>query len=407
LSAIILWPVLLANAMTLGLPSALTYNLRRARHKRSDLIGTALFLGLLMNVLSVAIAAAFLPRILHLYSPQVIFYARIFLLSAPVGIFLQISRAAFESNGDFAISTKSQWLVPSLTLSGLLALLAFHKLTPLTAAYAYVLNSLPVIVWITLKLWRQFRPSFRQIKSTSSVLLSYGIRSYGIDLCGTLALYVDQALVVGLLQAEAMGTYVVALSLSRLLNVLQTSVVMVLFPKTVGLSVKEITELTGFAARASTLFTSLLGLAVFVCGPFVLRMMYGREYVSASPVLRVLVVEVVLAGLTMVLAQAAMAVGRPGVVAMLQSIGLALTVPLMMFFIPRWGLLGAGWALLISTSCRLFFICLSFPKLLGCRRPRLIINLSDLRLILRHAVRVVPGASRLVPAFTPLQREAA
>ena len=285
LSAIILWPVLLANAMTLGLPSALTYNLRRARHKTSDLIGTALFLGLLMNVLSVAIAAACLPRILHLYSPQVIFYARIFLLSAPVGIFLQISRAAFESNGDFAISTKSQWLVPSLTLSGLLALLAFHKLTPLTAAYAYVLNSLPVIVWITLKLWRQFRPSFRQIKSTSSVLLSYGIRSYGIDLCGTLALYVDQALVVGLLQAEAMGTYVVALSLSRLLNVLQTSVVMVLFPKTVGLSVKEITELTGFAARASTLFTSLLGLAVFVCGPFVLRMMYGREYVSASPVL--------------------------------------------------------------------------------------------------------------------------
>jgi len=398
LSAIILWPVLLANAMTLGLPSALTYHTRRAQHRRSDLIGTALFIGLLVNILSSVVAAIFLPRILHLYSPDVILYARWFLLSAPVGIFLQIARAAFESHGDFAVSTKSQWLVPALTLSGLLALLALHRLNPYTAAFAYVLNSLPVVVWITVKLWREFRPSFARSVATSSVLLSYGIRSYGIDLCGTLALYVDQALVVGLLHAEAMGTYVVALSLSRLLNVLQTSVVMVLFPKTVGLNVKDIVSLTGMAARVSTILTGALGIGVFLCGPFVLRFMYGREYVSASAVLRVLVVEVILAGLTMVLAQAAMALGRPGIVAILQSIGLALTVPLMMFFIPRWGLLGAGWALLISTSCRLVFICLSFPRFLGCACPRLLISPADFQMLIKTAVRIVPGAARFTPS---------
>ena len=49
-------------------------------------------------------------------------------------------------------------------------------------------------------------------------LFAYGIRSYGIDLCGTMALYVDQALVVRLLEPGMMGTYVVALSLSRMLN---------------------------------------------------------------------------------------------------------------------------------------------------------------------------------------------
>jgi O-antigen/teichoic acid export membrane protein len=407
LSAIILWPVLLANAMTLGLPSALTYNTRRAKHLQSDLIGTALFNGLLVNVLSAAVAAIFLPRILHLYSPDVILYARLFLLSAPFGIFLQIARAAFESNGDFGVSTKSQWLVPSLTLLGLLVLLALHKLTPYTAAYAYVLNSLPVITWITIKLWREFRPSIKRLRSVTRILLSYGIRSYGIDLCGTLALYVDQALVVGLLRADAMGIYVVALSLSRFLNVCQTSVVMVLFPKTVGLTLKAIVDLTGRAARVSTILTSVLGVAVFLFGPFVLRIMYGPQYVAASAVLRVLVVEVILAGLTMVLAQAAMALGRPGIVTILQSIGLALTVPLMMFFIPRWGLLGAGWALLISTSCRLVFIYLSFPLFLGCRCPRLTISSSDLRLILEQAVRIVPGVGRFAPAPTTLSREEA
>ena len=76
-------------------------------------------------------------------------------------------------------------------------------------------------------------------------LLQYGIRSYGIDLLGTLALQVDQVLVVSLLSADAMGSYVVVLSLSRMLNVFQTSVVMVLFPKAAGHSTDKVLSMTG------------------------------------------------------------------------------------------------------------------------------------------------------------------
>ena len=44
---------------------------------------------------------------------------------------------------------------------------------------------------------------------------------------------------IGLLSPGAMGSYVVVLSLSRMLNLFQNSVVMVLFPKAAGPAARE------------------------------------------------------------------------------------------------------------------------------------------------------------------------
>jgi O-antigen/teichoic acid export membrane protein len=211
---------------------------------------------------------------------------------------------------------------------------------------------------------------------------------------------VDQTLAVGMLGAEAMGSYVVALSLSRMLSMtIQASVVMVLFPKAVGRSKEDIVAITGRAARVSTLCTVTMASVIYVFGPSVLHLLYGRAYVSAAPMLRILLIEVVFASLTGVLAQAAMALGRPGIVTLLQSIGLALTVPFMMFLIPRFGMLGAAYALLMSTCCRFLFVQFSFRLFLGVSRPRLWFSRSDVRDLVAHGVGLLPGLGRLLPAW--------
>ena len=137
---------------------------------------------------------------------------------------------------DFSASNAIQILTPLATLVVLLALMAGHSMNSYTAAAAYIVASLPAF-WLMLyrvrrKGLRATRPRIAAMKQ----ILQYGIRSYGIDVLGTLALQVDQVLVVSLLSAGAMGSYVVVLSISRMLNVFQTSVVMVLFPKAAGLN---------------------------------------------------------------------------------------------------------------------------------------------------------------------------
>jgi O-antigen/teichoic acid export membrane protein len=214
-------------------------------------------------------------------------------------------------------------------------------------------------------------------------MLSYGVRSYGIDLLGTLALQVDQVLVVSLLSPSAMGSYAVVLSLSRMLNLFQNSVVMVLFPKAAGRSAEEAVALTGRSVRISGLITAVSGIVVCLTGPKLLRLLYGKEYVGAVGALRILVIEVVLSGATFVLAQAFMALGRPGIVTILQGIGLSLSIPMMLWLIPHYGIYGAAVSLLTSTIVRLLFICVGFRVFLKLSPPRLFPAMQDVRLLLR------------------------
>jgi O-antigen/teichoic acid export membrane protein len=379
LAAMILWPVFLGSALTLGVPSALTFQLRRNPEKQSQLMGAALLIAVLTGVTAALFGMWFMQAWIPQYPPRVILFAKIFLLSAPITTLLVVGRAALESCGDFAASNKILIWSPAMTLLWLVALLATHSMTPFSASLAYVPVGIVPLVWMISRLSRVFRPSLKSFGHSTRELFSYGIRSYGIDLCGTMALYVDQALVVRLLEPGLMGTYVVALSLSRMLSVFHASVVMVLFPRAVRRLPQEVAEMTSRAMRMSTVLSTVIGVGIVALGPQVLSLLYGKDYRGADVVLRILVLEVILSGATSVLSQAFMALGRPGIITGLQVTGLALTIPLMLVLVPRYGIAGAGAALLCSTIARLIFVVASFPLFLKMRVPHLLPKVEDLR----------------------------
>lgn len=387
LAAMILWPVFLASATTVGVPSALTFQLRRHPEKRRELMGAGLLLATLTSAFAVLLGFLFVGHWLAQYPQRTILFAQVFLLSTPLTSLLLVGRAGLESRGDFSASNKLLVCSPTLTLVVLLALLASHSLTPYSAGVAYVPAGVVPIAWMCKFLWSEFRPSLRRFRNSAALLFLYGVRSYGIDLCGTMALYVDQALVVRSLEPKLMGIYVVALSLSRMLNAFHTSVIMVLFPKAVSQSSAVVREMTSRAMRMSTLLTTVVGMGIIVVGPQILALLYGAEYRDANAVLRILVVEVVLSGATLVLSQAFMAIGRPGVITALQLMGLLLTVPLMTLLVPRYGIVGAGTALLLSTTSRFIFVLMSFPIFLKMPVPHVLPKQEDFAYLCRAIVK--------------------
>lgn len=394
LAALILWPVFLAGILTFGMPAAVTFRLKSSTDRQSALLGAGMVLALVTGVVGALVGILFMPVWLKQYSPEVVFYARLFTLYTPFSALLPIGRAAFESRGDFGASNKLLVIPPALTLVWLIVLWRTGTFTPARAGLAYVITQLPPLVWMVHRLWGIYAPSLRSFAESSRTLFHYGIRAYGVDLCGTLALYVDQALVVRMLEPALMGTYVVALSLSRVLNAFHTSVVMVLFPNAVSRAPQTVREMTGRATRMSTLLTACAGIAVVALGPHLLGLLYGREYTSATPVLRILVLEVVLSGATLVLSQAFMALERPGIVTALHVTGLLLTLPLMVVLVPRLGIIGAGLSLLISTTARLIFVLVSFPLFLKMRAPNILPNMEDLKFMAAAAVTTLqPGRS--------------
>jgi O-antigen/teichoic acid export membrane protein len=377
LSAMVLWYMMLGSLFSFGIPSALTYRLRRHSEQVPELGGAALVFVVASSVVAIAVGFVGMPHWIPQYSPQVIFFARIFLLNTPIAIFIVVGRAALESQGDFTASNLSLITPPLLALVGLLLLLWTRSFTPVNAAWCYVLCGVPPLIWMIRSFRRAVRPSFRNLHKSIQLLFSYGIRSYGIDLCGTLSLYVDQALVVRILQPSLMGTYVVALSLSRMLNAFHTAAVMVLFPRAVSRPPREVLEMTGRAVRMTTFVTTLCGAGIMLAGPHLLVLLYGPEYRGATAVLRILVIEVILAGATQVMSQAFMALSRPGVITILQAIGLLLTVPLMLVLVPRFGIEGAAFSLLLSTCARFAFVLVSFSRFLDLPRPGLLPRRAD------------------------------
>jgi O-antigen/teichoic acid export membrane protein len=328
------------------------------------------------------VGALGMPHWLHLYPVWAIRAAQWFLLVTPLCAATLVLRGALEANGAFSLSNLAQLLNPAVTLGLLLLFFAIHRFDTITASLAYILAALPVfllLVWQARSLFDRLpRPSI----AASKLLLSYGIRSYGIDLLGTLALQVDQVIVVSFLKASDLGLYVVMLSLSRMLNVFQTSVVMVLFPKAAGRTRETAIALTARAARVSTLITGICALALAIVGPLLLRVFYGREYARSIGCLRLLLLEVTISGCVFVLAQAFMALGRPGVVTFLQAIGLSLSLPIMLWLIPRWGITGAAVALLGSTCARFIFIYTSFPLIMKVEAPSLLPRREDFQILL-------------------------
>lgn len=379
--AIGLWPYFLAYLMTLGIPVALRYNLKRYPDKESELFSAALVLDSVMGIVAALIGILIMPQLLRQYSPQAIEFAQWFMLVSPLILVTTVFIAALEADYDFTTANQAQYLSPLMTLVILGGLALTHTLTPFTAVVAYAFPYVPVFFWLLLRLWKRYRPRWYGLDSSYKSLISYGIRAHGIDILGTLALYVDKALVVNLLPPKEMGLYVVSLSLSRMLNLFQQSIVTVLLPKAAARPTTEVIALTGLAVRISTALTTFAAVAVITIVPFLLRLLYGTKFIAAVPVFRILVVVAVVDGTTWILAQAFMALGRPGTVTLLQGVGLGLSFPLLLLLIPMFGLKGAGLALLGSTIVRFIFVLLSYPLILKVRPPSLLITREDLYLL--------------------------
>lgn len=377
-AAMQMWPSIFAFAFTLGLPSALLYNLRRYPEIAPRLFSAALLIGTGMGLLAALVGAAVIPYWLTQYPPEVVSFAQWLMLFSPLILLNVVFSAVLRAREEFTAFNAVRYLIPTFTLLILVSLALTHRLTPLNAAVAYVLAHVPISLWLMVRLSRAYRLTLRGLRGASYSITSYGIRSYGVDLLGHLvAGQLDRVLVVGLLDPAAMGTYVVALSMARVLDVFPSAVAFIVLPKTASRPVEEVVALVGRGVRASTSVTVLAGAVLVILGPWALASLYGREFLSAVPVFRLLVAQAVLGGATWVLSQAFMASNRPGTVSIMQAIGVGLTVPLLIVLVPRYGLVGAGLAMLISTAARFVFVLVSFPMTLGIRPPGLRPRWSD------------------------------
>jgi O-antigen/teichoic acid export membrane protein len=369
MSAMLVWPALLAYVLTLGLPAAIRYLIRREPERRKELFTMSVIGAGLSSLVAIAIGVTFIPTWLHAYPADVIRGAQIMMAFSPEVMLGLITTAMLETLGEFHTANQTRYAVVLLTLAGLIVLALGHILTPFTGALAYTGAPVVVALWIAWYLRAHFDLRVLDPRRTIRDLTSYGFRAYGIDLLSAISQQIDQVLVIAFLSASDVGIYVVALNASRVINILHSAVVSVVFPSASGLDTDQVVEMVGRSARVSTLVAVAFAGALAIVLPFLIPLFYGGAFARGIVVAQVLTLEAVLSGLVSVLTQAFMALGKPGIVTILQAVGLAAVLPLMVVLLPHFGLIGAALALVLSTVLRLVLVLVAFPGILKAPMP--------------------------------------
>ncbi|MCL6601683.1 MAG: oligosaccharide flippase family protein [Paenibacillus sp.] len=378
-TAMVNWSQFLAFSMSFGIPSALIYNAKKNPDDAGVLYRMALMIALFFGTAAMIVGIVVLPYWLKSFSPEVVQFAQWSMILCPLIVVSQVNNATFQFRGDYKRFNWLRYLIPLMTLIMIGVLILTGTMTPFTTAVAYLAPSVPLFIWMTINLLRTYKVKMRDSYQQFKKLFTYGLGSYGNDLLGQFSYYIDQIIIAGLLRPADLGLYAVAVSLSRMVNFFSNSITVVLFPKASELSKEEAISLTFKAFRISTTFTLLGSLILMLIAPLVIPLLYGKDFNTALTVFRLLLLEVTISGGTLILAQAFMALGKPKFVSILQGVGLMLVIPLLFFLVPKFGLFGAGVAMLSSSILRFGFIILNIRFNLKVKIPRLIINGQDIQ----------------------------
>ena len=220
LAAVIMWPQLLAYALTLGTPLAYIYHVKNRPELSRQLSGASIVLSLVAGFVGSLLGYFVIPFSLRTYPASDVHLAQMFVFLAPTGLCAITLMAQVQSAGSFGKYNIFRVLSPLSVLIGIATLRATGTLTVHNAALVYLLGVLPALLWLVYLVVKTQRPKFVQIGPSIKLLLHYGLRAWGADLLGTVANQVDRVLVVQMLSPSSMGLYVIAQSAAGVLGVI-------------------------------------------------------------------------------------------------------------------------------------------------------------------------------------------
>jgi O-antigen/teichoic acid export membrane protein len=198
----------------------------------------------------------------------------------------------------------------------------------------------------------------------------------------------DQLLMTRLVPSSELGLYVVALNFSLLQSAFTNAVASALLPRVAA----DDAQIVARALRVVAALTTTMSVALFASAPLVLPAVFGDRFSGAVLMCQILVVAAVPFGMVQVMTAALNGINQPGVAARGELISIAITVPLLVAFVGRYGGEAAALISLFAYAVTAFYLVFNGCRLLGLSwRELLVPRRSDLT-----ALASLPGIGRLL-----------
>jgi O-antigen/teichoic acid export membrane protein len=213
---------------------------------------------------------------------------------------------------------------------------------------------------------------------------AYGIKSHSQTVLGKLHERLDVMMMAALqLDPAQIAVYAIAVSVVDRLRVVPDSVSSALLPKLATLPDAEKGPYAARVTRQLMFWVALSCVALLVAAPVLLPVLFGKPYAASVLPLYVLLPATAMLTLRWMIGSYFLAVGRPGFNARVQAVSVAVNFAVNLWAIPRFGILGAAGASLVSYGVEAVLTLLVFRRATRCGWGEIVLaRRSDLQPVL-------------------------
>ena len=350
LASLVLWPVLIAQLGSLGLPLAVTYYIAQERTIAARVARAALRFAVPQALLLTALHAMVLLVILRGEPASIRLAGAVTLAAVPASLAQQYGLAMLQGQQRFAAFNVLRFL-PAVLYAGGVAALFVSGSTSIVAIAAVLMGANATISAITLTTGLQAVGSIGTERGSADLraMLRFGLRG----LLGTVSpiesFRLDQIVLALFLAPAALGVYVVGLAFTNLPRFVAQSVGMVAYP-----SVAARTDEAAARRSVWAFFWVTVAISIAITGPLLLTagwlvpLFFGQEFRDAARVTQILLPGVLFSCLGRVLSDAMKGRGHPTAGTLAEVATWLWLAPALAVAVPMWGVNGV--ALSLSTS---------------------------------------------------------
>jgi O-antigen/teichoic acid export membrane protein len=384
LAAIQTWPTFFATIAMLGVPEALVYFTARRSDRAATLLVTSTLIGLIACLPVAIIGYLLIPILLKSQTYVVVTSAQNYLWSLPLFALVGMLPQSLRGRNDL-VPWNLVRTFPALMWLLVLLLGAFtSNISPTVYTKWYLVGLallfFPMSIIVRRRIIGAYRPTITDVRP----LLGYGLPAMLSSLPSTLNLKLDQMLMVGLFTPELLGLYVVAVAWSSAALPILSALPATMVPRVAGSlnkpeQIQYLTQLT----RLGSLLSVIISIFFVIITPIILPLLFGSEYINAIPAAMILSVGAAFISINQLFESGLMGLGKPKLVLLAQILGLLFTITLLSLLLPRYKIIGAAVASVISYGLITVIYLIMLYKESGIGWKYLIIpNSGDGQLIL-------------------------
>lgn len=345
---------------TFGFEPVIVREAARDRKSASDLVRTAMTLSVFMSVGAVAVAVLFAPW--SGYGGRL----RDLLILAGLEYVLNPLRLPAVM---FQIDLQ-QWYGSTINVVRQACWLAIIiALWFLRLPLAYVIGGrvLAAAIESTL-IWAYGRRFLREkgkfAWERASLIFSHSLPIAFTGLLAMVYMRIDQVMLHKMTTDSVLGQYVAAVRVSELFELLPSALMFTLFP-VLAASVANPERFRNYTDQTFRFFmvvASALSVFMTIAAPVIVRVLYGKQFLPAAPLLGVLIWSEIAVFFATVVLNVMIARNQQHLLPIPTLAGAAINIALNVVLIPRYAAMGAAWATLISYSVSWTAVLLCFGK---------------------------------------------